>query len=89
MNFQVACADDQRNALTEAAVYLDRKIREIQKSGKVIGMEKCAVMAALNIAHELLAMRAQKGETDKVGTMVYDILEKIDVAMQEQQQLSL
>lgn len=87
--FSVACSDDQRNALSQAAVHLDKKMREIQKSGKVIGLEKCAVMAALNITHELLALKAQGGETDKIGTVVFDILEKIDVAMQEQQQLSL
>lgn len=87
--FSVACGDDQRNALSEAAIYLDKKMREIQKSGKVIGMEKCAVMAALNITHELLALKTQKGEADKLGTMVNDLLEKIDVAMQEQQQMSL
>ena len=87
--FSVACKDDQRGALKEAAAYLDDKMREIQKSGKIIGAEKCAIMAALNITHELLASKAHDGETDKIGTKVFDLLEKIDVAIQEQKQLSI
>lgn len=87
--FSVACSDDQRGALKEAAAYLDDKMREIQKSGKIIGAEKCAIMAALNITHELLTSKAHNGETDKIGTKVFDLLEKIDVAIQEQKQLSI
>ena len=83
--FAVACQDDQRDALSQAAIYLDEKMRDIQQSGKVIGVEKCAIMAALNITHELLNARAQSGESERLGSMVFDMLEKIDVAMQEQQ----
>lgn len=87
--FSVACKDDQRHALSEAAVHLDNKMREIHKSGKIIGMEKCAIMAALNITHELLTLKIQDGESEKMGEMVFSILEKIDVAIQEQHQLSI
>ena len=85
--FTVACADDQRDALSSAAMHLDTKMREIQKTGKVIGVEKCAIMAALNITHELLSARAQQGETEKLGDMVTSILDKLDGAMEEQAQL--
>ncbi len=88
-DFSVACKEDQRHALSESAVYLDNKMREIHKSGKVIGMEKCAIMAALNITHELLALKARNGESEKLGEVVFSILEKIDVAISEQQQLSI
>ena len=87
--FSVACKEDQRNALSEAAIHLDDKMREIHKSGKIIGIEKCAIMAALNITHELLTLKTQDGETEKLGKVVFDILEKIDVAISEQQQLSI
>ena len=87
--FAVVCADDQRDALSLAAMHLDTKMREIQKSGKVIGMEKCAIMAALNITHELLSIRAKHGETENFGVMVSSILEKLDVAMKEQAQLPI
>jgi len=87
--FAVACADEQRDALSQAAMHLDIKMREIQKSGKIIGMEKCAIMAALNITHELLSARAKQGESEKFDAKVSNILEKLDVAMQEQVQLSI
>jgi cell division protein ZapA len=56
--FVVACPENERAALMAAASYLDKKMREIQNSGKVIGSERTAIMAALNIAHELLDLRA-------------------------------
>ena len=55
--FMVACPDSEREALTAAASFLDRKMREIQDSGKVIGAERCAIMAALNITNDLLSLR--------------------------------
>jgi cell division protein ZapA len=70
-------------------MHLDIKMREIQKSGKIIGMEKCAIMAALNITHELLSAQVKQGESDKLVARVSTILNKLDVAMQEQAQLSI
>ncbi len=55
----VACPDDERESLSAAARYLDQRMREIQDTGKVIGAERCAVMAALNLANELLQLRQQ------------------------------
>ncbi len=55
----VACPDDERESLAAAARYLDQRMREIQDSGKVIGTERCAVMAALNLTNELLQLRQQ------------------------------
>jgi cell division protein ZapA len=55
----VACPDDERESLAAAARYLDQRMREIQDSGKVIGAERCAVMAALNLTNELLQLRQQ------------------------------
>ena len=88
-DFAVACPDDQRDALSRAAMHLDKKMREIQNTGKVIGMEKCAIMAALNITHELLSYQARNGETEKLGVAVSGILKKLDVAMQEEAQISI
>ncbi len=55
----VACPDDERESLAAAARYLDQRMREIQDSGKVIGTERCAVMAALNLSNELLQLHQQ------------------------------
>ena len=50
----ISCPQDERANLESAARYLDGKMREIRTSGKVIGADRVAVMAALNITHDLL-----------------------------------
>ncbi len=52
--FRVACPDDEKAGLMQAVSYLDRKMREIRDSGKIVGLERIAIMAAINITHELL-----------------------------------
>ncbi len=61
--YQVACPPDQQADLTSAANYLDSQMRAIRDSGKVIGLERIAVMAALNISHELLRATRDDGES--------------------------
>ena len=56
-SYRVACDDNEREALMQAVAYLDAKMNEIRKAGKVMGAERIAVMAALNVAHELLSVR--------------------------------
>lgn len=53
-DYLVACPPEQREALRESARHLDAKMREIRATGKVFGTERIAVMAALNITHEML-----------------------------------
>lgn len=53
--YLVACPPDQKEGLLRSARYLDKRMQEIRASGKVIGLDRIAVMAALNIAHELLS----------------------------------
>jgi cell division protein ZapA len=53
--FRVACSAEEETDLLKAASYLDKKMREIRDGAKVIGIERIAIMAALNIAHELLS----------------------------------
>jgi len=62
--YKVACEDDEREALLAAVEYLDRKMADIKKSGKVASAERIAVMAALNITHELLSCRAEARSFD-------------------------
>jgi cell division protein ZapA len=59
--YRVACEDDERESLMQAVAYLDGKMNEIHKAGKVMGAERIAVMAALNVAHELLGLRLGNG----------------------------
>lgn len=59
--FRVACPEDEREELQEAVAYLDKKMREIRDTGKIASVERIAIMAALNIAHELLTTRVGGG----------------------------
>jgi cell division protein ZapA len=66
--YKVSCGDDERDELLQAVAYLDQKMSEIKASGRVGSAERIAVMAALNIAHELLVARhAPTGNHDGAG----------------------
>jgi cell division protein ZapA len=65
--YKVACSDEERNALLAAVAYLDRKMTEIKNAGRVASAERIAVMAALNITHELLSSRNHAGGFDIEG----------------------
>lgn len=62
--YQVACPDDERDVLLESAELLNRKMNEIRESGKVVGLDRIAVMAALNLSHEILQNHAAADEAD-------------------------
>lgn len=79
--FIVACPENERAALVAAAGYLDRKMREIQTSGKVMGTERTAIMAALNIAHELLELRERGGMAVDTVQKIKFLQSKIDAAL--------
>ncbi len=79
--FMVACPEDERAALTASASYLDKKMREIQASGKVMGSERTAVMAALNIAHELIELRSRGGMPVDTAQKIKFLQTKIDAAL--------
>ena len=86
--YRVACAEDERDELLEAVAYLDRRMREIRESGKVIGGERIAVMAALNIAHELLTTRLGGGfDLGEFKRRIGRMQEAIDRALADQDEL--
>jgi cell division protein ZapA len=53
--FRVACPDGEEKQLLASADYLNRKLKEVRDTGKVSGNERIAIMAALNIAHEMMS----------------------------------
>jgi cell division protein ZapA len=67
-DYQVACPADERDGLIESARYLDQQMRSIRQGGKVVGVERIAVMAALNIAHQLL----QQGQSSQKNAQDLD-----------------
>lgn len=88
--YLIACPDNERNELHDSATYLDRKMREIRDHGKVIGTDRIAVMAALNIAHELLHNKGDLTMADpEMEGRIRSIQEKIEEALYRSRQLEL
>lgn len=76
--YLVACPEEEQEALLQAARHLDAKMREIRASGKVFGTERIAVMAALNITHDLLE---QDTMSDAASSILKTMDEKLDSAL--------
>lgn len=58
---RVTCPEEERGELLDAVAYLDSKMREIRDAGKIASIERIALMAALNITHELLRTKVGRG----------------------------
>ena len=87
-SYKIACEDGERDALMQAVAYLDGKMAEIKKAGKVNGTDRIAVMAALNIAHELLSMRLGSGfDLGQAKRRIATIEAKLDDALAKQEKL--
>jgi cell division protein ZapA len=87
-NYKIACEDDEREALMQAVAYLDGKMGEIKKAGKVSGTDRIAVMAALNIAHELLSLKVGNGfDIGQAKRRISLIEAKLDAAIAQQDKL--
>jgi cell division protein ZapA len=86
--FRIGCTPEEEAQVREAVDYLDAKMREIRDSGKVVGHERIAIMAALNIAHELLTLRLADGfDMGLFKRRMRQMVASIDEAMSAQDQL--
>ncbi|MES1981488.1 MAG: cell division protein ZapA [Pseudomonadota bacterium] len=86
--FHVVCRDDERAGLLEAVAYLDNKMREIRDSGKVSTTERIAIMAAVNISHELLTTRLGTGfDLGEFKRRISSMQTTIDATLAEQDEL--
>jgi cell division protein ZapA len=87
-DYRVACTDEERESLLTAAAFLDRRMREIRDSAKITGQEKIAVMAALNIAHELLNTKLPGGfDIGDFKRRMQSMQTTLDTAMSQQEKL--
>ncbi len=89
-DYQVACPEEQEAALIISAKYLDKQMRGIRESGKVVGLERIAVMAALNISYELLQGPERAPAPASVSEEgVLNLNRKLDDALYQLRQLQL
>ncbi|HYX73640.1 MAG TPA: cell division protein ZapA [Steroidobacteraceae bacterium] len=88
--YVIACPYDDRSALLDAAEFLNARMREIRDSGRVVGIDRIAVMAALNLAHEYLKGKDRESRLDNgVGLRVRALRERVEGALGKGQQLEL
>ena len=88
--YRIGCKDGEQQGLLASAQYLDRQMREIRQSGKVIGTDRIAVMAALNITFELLEHRKTRSSADdSINDRIQKLQKRIELALSANRQLDL
>jgi cell division protein ZapA len=88
--YQVACLPEERSELLDSAEHLNTRMREIRDAGNIVGLDRIAVMAALNLAHELLKVRGRGETVDAgVGQRVRQLRERVESVLNRGQQLEL
>ena len=89
-DYMVACPHEERPALLDAAEYLNARMREVRDSGKVVGLDRIAVMVALNMANELLQVRERGSRVAvEAGDKVRALRERVETALGHSQPLEL
>ncbi|MDF2182644.1 cell division protein ZapA [Neptuniibacter sp. CAU 1671] len=78
--YSINCPADAEAELLTSAVLLNEKMQEIRKTGKVLGLERIAIMAALNLAHELL--QSKQNVNSDIETRLKVMGQKVDKALQ-------
>ena len=88
--YVVGCPYEERSALLDAAEFLNARMRDIRDSGKVVGLDRIAVMTALNLAHEFLRVKDHESRADSgVGGRVRALRERVESVLGKGQQLEL
>jgi len=85
---RIACPEEERAELLDAVAYLDKRMREIRDAGKIVSVERIALMAALNITHELLTTKVGRGvDLSDFKRRMNSMQAAIDQALAEQDTL--
>ena len=88
--YQVACPASEKSDLIAAADLLNQSMRDIRERGKVVGLDRVAVMAALNLANEVIKFRSRDEElNNSFGPRIESLRDKLDTALGNSKQLSL
>lgn len=88
--YQVACPLEERTDLLDSAEILNTKMREIRDSGRIVGLDRIAVMAALNMANDLIHAKARDQELEGgISSRLKIISDRVDHVLSSTQQLDL
>ena len=87
--YHVSCPAEEKASLLASVELLNGKMREIRDSGKVIGLDRIAIMAALNLANELLKRTGDERQLkEAVVPRVRAMSERLDAALNTDQPLN-
>lgn len=88
--YQVACPEEEQVALIASAQMLHKNMEKIRNTGKIVGLDRIAVMAALNLAHELITIQNNQGTgTDEINKTILQMKDKVSSFLEETRQLEL
>ena len=83
--YQFACKAGEREALKTAAIFLDERMRSIKEAGRLVALERIAVMTALNLSDELLKLKSiEKHRQENVDSRIRLLVNELDDALDEQ-----
>ncbi|MCW8936050.1 MAG: cell division protein ZapA [Gammaproteobacteria bacterium] len=82
-DYRVACPADQQATLRDSADFLNDRLNDIKNKGSIIGTERIAIMAALNLAHELLGSKGSIDTLSDVDERMLNLQKKIDIALRD------
>ncbi|HEY8085670.1 MAG TPA: cell division protein ZapA [Methylophilaceae bacterium] len=85
--FRIACPEEEEEGLRDAVTFLDRRMNEIRDSGRLVGVERIAIMAALNITNELLNTRTGGFDIGDLQRRITLMQKQLDQAMLDQEKL--
>ncbi|MDR9433438.1 MAG: cell division protein ZapA [Spiribacter sp.] len=81
--FMVAAPAEERDGLLESARQLNTRMQEIRETGKIVGIERIAIMAALNITHEMLQAQDQAAGSQAASDQLTALESRIDDYLQD------
>ena len=88
--YRVACPDDEKEALEASVKHLSAKMSEIRSGGKVVGIDRIAVMAGLNLAHEAIQSgTAKSGSENLTGARLRELNTRIEEALASYRQAEM
>lgn len=89
-DYQIACPEEEKEALLSSARLLNSNMEKIRASGKVVGLDRIAVMAALNIAHDFINLQNKEGHgMEDMNKTILQLKEKVSAFLEEDRQLEL
>lgn len=88
--YQVACPENEQAALIASAQMVHLNMDKIRNTGKIVGLDRIAVMAALNLAHELITIQNNQGAgIDDINKSILQMKDRVSIFLDETRQLEL